>query len=89
MLTDNYGLSASLPRDLMPWCLSYYIILYHISVLQDQAIWSEEDFNVWQPCRDTFDTQLDGYFNLVQSRIELDPAMIWDKISACFQVAGK
>ncbi|KAA6419478.1 MAG: hypothetical protein FRX49_10576 [Trebouxia sp. A1-2] len=75
------------------WIFATYACIwekYHVAatVLQDQAIWSEEDFNVWQPCRDTFDTQLDGYFNLVQSRIELDPAMIWDKISACFQVAG-
>lgn len=76
------------------WIFATYACIwekYHVAatVLQDQAIWSEEDFNVWQPCRDTFDTQLDGYFNLVQSRIELDPAMIWDKISACFQIAGK
>lgn len=60
---------------------------YHAAgtVLQEKAIWSQQDFDFWQPCRDTFQTQDAGYFNLVQSRMALDPILIWDKISVCFQ----
>ena len=70
------------------WIFATYACVwekYHVAgtVLQDKAIWSKTDFDAWQPCQDTFVTQHDGYFNLVQSRIQLDPAVIWDKISAC------
>ena len=31
----------------------------------------------------TFKDAAVGYFNLVQSRMELEPSTIWDKISPC------
>ncbi len=41
-----------------------------------------EAFEHWDPCPDTFEWDL-GYMSLVQSRMKLDPELIWQKIAPC------
>ena len=54
-----------------------------LQILQEFAIWSETEWEAWNPCQMTFKDTAIGYFNLVQSRMELEPSTIWDKISIC------
>ena len=54
-----------------------------LQILQEFAIWSETEWGAWNPCEMTFKDTAIGYFNLVQSRMELEPSSIWDKFSHC------
>ena len=58
---------------------------YHIdaNMLQTTAIWSEEQFNNWSPCRDTFEYDM-GYFSSIQGSIGLSADKVWDKMTECF-----
>lgn len=56
-----------------------------LQILQEFAIWSETEWEAWNPCEMTFKDIAIGYFNLVQSRMELEPSTIWDRISPCLQ----
>ena len=45
-------------------------------------MWDLAAFEKWDPCKDTFQWDL-GYMSLVQSRLKLDPEVIWQKIEPC------
>ena len=51
-------------------------------ILQDTAVWDAAGYAKWDVCLDTLKLGR-GYLSLVQSNIGLDPAKIWDKVSAC------
>ncbi|KAK9865561.1 hypothetical protein WJX84_005635 [Apatococcus fuscideae] len=61
--------------------------LYHTpgGVLQWNAIWDQEKFEAWDACADSFQWDY-GYLSLVQSRMQIDPDLIWAKIQACWDV---
>ena len=52
------------------------------TILQWRSVWDLAAFEKWEPCRDTFEWDL-GYMSLVQSRMKLDPDVIWQKIQPC------
>ncbi|KAK9824874.1 hypothetical protein WJX74_002306 [Apatococcus lobatus] len=52
------------------------------TILQWRSVWDLEAFERWEPCKDTFEWDL-GYMSLVQSRMKLDPEVIWQKILPC------
>ncbi|KAK9832312.1 hypothetical protein WJX74_005951 [Apatococcus lobatus] len=52
-------------------------------ILQDTAVWTEQDWASWKPCEATFGLGR-GHMSLVQSRMELDPAAIWQRIQNCW-----
>ena len=55
---------------------------YHVvgNILLEDAIWSEQEFQSWEPCNDRWKP---GMMNLVQSRMKLNPSQIWDKLQPC------
>ena len=52
------------------------------TILQWRSVWDLAAFEKWEPCRDTFEWDL-GYMSLVQSRMKLDPDVIWQKMQPC------
>ena len=54
-------------------------------MLQWNAIWDQEKFEAWDACADSFQWDY-GYLSLVQSRMQIDPDLIWAKIQACWDV---
>ena len=82
----------------LPWTEYnlYWIFAHHVGVwdnyhtgvpvLQGNAIWTAEQFDDWDVCKDTFQSDTppgEGFFSLVQSRMQIDPANIWEKIAPC------
>lgn len=71
----------------------YWVFATHVNVFEDYhtdanmlqttAIWSEEQFNNWSPCRDTFEYDM-GYFSSIQGSIGLPADKVWDKMTECF-----
>lgn len=74
----------------------YWIFAHHVGVwddyhtgtpvLQGNAIWTMGHWNSWDTCKDTFEAEHppgEGFFSLVQSRMQIDPAEIWGKIAPC------
>lgn len=59
---------------------------YHTNapVLQWNAIWTWEQYEQWDPCRDTFDFDY-GYFSLVQSNLKVPAETVWQKMQQCWQ----
>ncbi len=55
------------------------------AILQWNAIWDQEKFDAWDACADTFQWDY-GYVSLVQSRMQIDPDLIWAKIQACWDI---
>lgn len=78
-----------------PWTdyMLYWVFATHVNVFEDYhtdanmlqttAIWSEEQFNNWSPCRDTFEYDM-GYFSSIQGSIGLPADKVWDKMTECF-----
>ncbi|KAK9862989.1 hypothetical protein WJX84_006890 [Apatococcus fuscideae] len=54
-------------------------------LLQDTAVWTHNDYYMWEPCRETFALPR-GYMSLVQSRLDMDPAEIWERMHSCLQL---
>lgn len=82
----------------LPWTEYnlYWIFAHHVGVwddyhtgvpvLQGNAIWTQSQFNSWDACKDTFEAETppgEGFFSLVQSRMQIDPALIWAKMAPC------
>lgn len=59
---------------------------YHVSapVLQFNAIWTLEQYEQWDPCKDTFDFDY-GYLSLVQSNLKLPAESVWSRMQQCWQ----
>lgn len=71
------------------WVYAYHKRLwdrYHMhSVLQrtEANLWWKEQFDSWDPCA-KFDTEDDrGYWAVVQSRLNIEPRLIWEKLKPC------
>lgn len=60
--------------------------MYHTSapVLQPSAVWTWEQYEQWEPCRDTFGSS-SGYLSLVQSNLKVPAETIWNKVQLCWQ----
>lgn len=58
---------------------------YHANaaVLQWNAIWTWEQYEQWDPCRDTFGFDY-GYFSLVQSNLKVPAETLWQKLQQCW-----
>ena len=82
----------------LPWTEYnlYWIFAHHVGVwddyhtgtpvLQGNAVWTMDEFNSWDACKDTFEASHppgEGFFSLVQSRMQIDPALIWSKMAPC------
>ena len=48
-------------------------------------MWTHNDYYMWEPCRETFALPR-GYMSLVQSRLDMDPAEIWERMHSCLQL---
>ena len=59
---------------------------YHAAatVLQSSAVWTWEQYEQWEPCRDTFDSYT-GFLSLVQSNLKVPAETIWSKMQQCWQ----
>ena len=59
---------------------------YHANapVLQWNAVWTWEQYEQWDPCRDTFGFDY-GYFSLVQSNLKVPAEALWQKMQQCWQ----
>ena len=61
---------------------------YHAiaTVLQQGAVWTWEQYEQWDACRDTFGSD-SGFLSLVQSNLKVPAETVWDKMQQCW--AGK
>ena len=59
--------------------------MYHTSapVLQYSAVWTWEQYEQWEPCRDTFDSS-SGFLSLVQSNLKVPAETIWNRMQPCW-----
>lgn len=64
--------------------------MYHASaqVLQSSAVWTWEQYEQWDPCRDTFNSS-SGFLSLVQSNLKVPAETIWNKMQVCWQTESK
>lgn len=59
--------------------------MYHASapVLQYRAVWTWEQYEQWEPCRDTFDSS-SGFLSLVQSNLKVPAETVWNRMQSCW-----
>lgn len=64
--------------------------MYHASapVLQASAVWTWEQYEQWDPCRDTFNSS-SGVLSLVQSNLKVPAETIWNKMQLCWKTESK
>ncbi len=63
---------------------------YHATsvVLQQSAVWTQEQYDEWEPCQDTFDVDY-GYLSLVQSNLKIPAEAVWDRMQPCWHSTKK
>jgi len=63
---------------------------YHATsvVLQQSAVWTQEQYDMWEPCRDTFDADY-GYLSLVQSNLKIPAEAVWARMQPCWHSTKK
>ena len=78
----------------MPWTEHnlYWLFAHHVGawglfhthghLLQDKCVWSEADFDGWQPCLHLSDKRR-GYFCTVASHLGISAAKVWKKLEPC------
>ncbi|KAL0021915.1 hypothetical protein WJX79_004028 [Trebouxia sp. C0005] len=64
--------------------------IYHATsiVLQQSAVWTQEQYDTWEPCHDTFDAGY-GYLSLVQSNLKLPAEAVWARMQQCWHSTRK
>lgn len=73
----------------------YYIFAQHAKVfekyhatavvLQQSAVWTQEQYEQWDPCMDTFCSDCSGYLSLVQSNLKIPAEAVWGRMQQCWQ----
>ncbi|KAL0035850.1 hypothetical protein WJX77_005216 [Trebouxia sp. C0004] len=63
---------------------------YHATsiVLQESAVWTQEQYDEWEPCQDTFDAD-SGYLSLVQSNLKIPAEAVWARMQPCWHSTKK
>ena len=58
---------------------------YHAraAVLQYNAVWTMDQYDGWDACKDTFDLDW-GHFSLVQSNLKVPAETVWNKMQKCW-----
>lgn len=58
----------------------------HTELQQEKAnLWTKKEFPTWNPCNKTELERQNGYWAVVQSRLQLPGDMIWEKLKPCMQ----